>query len=241
MNKTMRWRRQIVCGCLLVGTTLFCSSQSQAQFNRLSFTLSGGAGYVSLDDWGDSFSKVSLSHYEKDKFGQFLESRIAYHLTDKYAVAFSLEKINTCASLFLTDVFTSEFGDTVGVASHVIEWDFLAVPVGLSFEFYPKSSEDRVAPFLGAGLSYLLSDVEAEYRYVYSERFSSVGGRGSRDGVGYGIHLYVGVQSKLTDHFLIFSRLRGRYADGMAFSEEEGDVKVEFTGFDFTMGWGWRF
>ncbi len=39
----------------------------------------------------------------------------------------------------------------------------------------------------------------------------------------------------------LVSRLRGRYANGMGLTDKEGDIKVEFTGIDFTFGVGWRF
>jgi hypothetical protein len=244
-GKTMfnkkRLRKSIVLTCLCTIMILFFSNSSQAQLDRFSFTLSGGAGYVSLNDWGDLCSRVSMSHYEKDKLGTFLESRIAYHLTDKHAIALNVENIKTSAILYGAMILTGPWSEPEDHACYVDEWDFSATPVGLSYEFFPLGCEEKVSPFLGAGASYFFSKVEAKCYFLHNGRFEGLDSESSRDGDGYGLHVYAGIQSRIANNLLFISRLRGRFADGMAFTDNKAAAQVEFTGFDFTIGWGWSF
>ncbi len=241
MRRTVVGKGRLIFLPLCIGLALWWCADALAQFDKISISLSGGAGYLPLNDWEDFATNISSSHFEKDKFGTYSELRVAYHLAGKHAIAPNVENINTSAFLHIADALTGPFGDTSGYASSVIEWDFSAVPVGLSYEFYPIGWEEKVTPFLGAGASYFFSKLEFKSYFLHDGRFADLSSEGVRDGEGYGLHLYVGVQSRLTEHLLIFSRLRGRYSDGMVFTDKQEAVKVEFTGFDLTLGLGWRF
>lgn len=241
MFKIKNLGKTIVCAFLSTIMVFFFSNSSQAQFDRFSFTLSGGAGYVSLNDWEDFCSRVSMSHYEKDKLGTFLESRITYHFTDKHAIALNVENIKTSAILCGSMILTGPWPELEDHACYVDEWDFSATPIGLSYEFFPLGCEEKVWPFLGAGASYFFSKVEAKSYFLNDGRFEGLDSESSRDGNGYGLHVYAGIQSRVAKHLLFISRLRGRLADGMAFTDKKAAAKVEFTGFDFTIGWGWSF
>jgi outer membrane protein W len=232
---------RIILVLLCAGLVLCCAQESTAQLNRISVSISGGAGYLPLKDWEDFATSISSSHFEKDKFGSYLDLRAVYHLTDRHAVALNVESINTSASLYHAMALTGPTGDTSGYASSVIKWDFSAIPVGLSYEFHPMRSDESTSPFLGFGVSYFFSEVEYKSWFLHDGFFGDLGSKGARDGEGYGVHAYAGVQCQLTEQLLVVSRLRGRYADGMGFTDEEGAVKVEFTGVDFTLGLGWRF
>lgn len=233
--------RRIIFVYLWLGMVLFWAQSGQAWLDRISVSVSGGAGYVSLEDWEDFWSTIGNSKYEKDKLGTFLESRVVYHLSSKHALALNVENIRTEAALYyVMSMWIYPGGEDTLFIACLKEWCFSAVPAGLSYEYYPKGSEKKVSPFFGVGVSYFFSEVEAKGSYLQKERFGPTSRR-TRKGEGYGLHLYVGVQSKLAKHLLIFSRVRGRYADGMAFTDKKGAIKVEFTGVDFTMGLGWRF
>ena len=231
MERSTRLTERIVIALLFAGLAACFAQESWAQLDRISVSLSGGAGYLPLKDWEDFATSISSSHFEKDKFGSYLDLRAVYHLTDRHAVALNVENINTSASLYHAMALTGPTGDTSGYASSVNTWDFSAIPVGLSYEFYPVRSDESTSLFLGVGVSYFFSELEYKSWFLHDGFF----------GEGYGVHAYVCVQSQLTEQLLVVSRLRGRYADGMAFTDEERDVKVEFTGMDFTLGLGWRF
>ena len=241
MERSTRLTERLVIALLFAGLAACFAQESWAQLDRISVSLSGGAGYLPLKDWEDFATSISSSHFEKDKFGSYLDLRAVYHLTDRHAVALNVENINTSASLYHAMALTGPTGDTSGYASSVNTWDFSAIPVGLSYEFYPVRSDESTSLFLGVGVSYFFSELEYKSWFLHDGFFGDLGSKGTRDGEGYGVHAYVGVQSQLTEQLLVESRLRGRYADGMAFTDEERDVKVEFTGMDFTLGLGWRF
>lgn len=232
---------RIAVTCLWIGLVSLWAQPSSAQLSRISVSVSGGAGYVSLEDWTDFWSSISSSHYQKDNLGTFLESRLVYHFTDRHALALNVENIRAEASLYyIMSMWMYPGGEDTLFIACLKEWDFSAVPVGLSYEYYPKGRGEKVSPFLGAGASYFFSRVETKGSYLQKERFGPTSHR-TRKGEGFGVHLYIGLQSEITEHLFITSRFRGRYSDGMAFTDEEGDVKVEFTGVDFTLGLGWRF
>lgn len=207
--------------------------------NNIAIHISLGI-YISVHGKKPTLSE-HYAHFDKDEFGSYSEFRVTYHLAERHAITFNVEKIKTSASLSNAMIRTGEFGDTLGHAYVVDEWDFSATPIGFSYEFHPKLAQETVSPFLGVGASYFFTDVKYKSWYLHDTLFGNLNSDRTRDGEGYGVHLYVGVQSKLTEHFMIFSRVRGRYADGMAFTDKKGDIKVEFTGVDFTLGVGWSF
>jgi len=96
------------------------------------------------------------------------------------------------------------------------------------------------SPFFGAGVSYFISKLEFKSFAVYDPFFFGLfNEQGAREGKGYGFHVYLGLQSQITQHLHFISRLRGRYADGMGFTDKKGSIKVEFTGIDITLGIDW--
>ena len=240
MNKGIHLKRKIVFIGLCIGVVLCWVQPSLAQFDRVSVTVSGGAGYLPLKDWKDFAADILPSYYDQDKFGSYLDFRLSYNFTNKHSIVLNVEDIKTFASLSSVEILTNELGDTTGFGFSVTEWEFSAIPIGLSYEFHPMRSEEKVSPFIGAGASYFFSEVRGKLFHLYNSPFKNTL-KGTRDGKGYGVHVYVGVQSQLTEHLIVVSRLRGQYADGMAFTDKKGDIKVEFTGVDFTLGLGWRF
>jgi outer membrane protein W len=227
----------IVLVLLCAAVVLCCAQESMARLDRISVSVSGGAGHLPLSDW-EEFASISSSHFEKDKLGTYLDFRVAYHLTNKHALALNVESIRTSATLHFNLV---DYTSPLDPQTAVNDWDFRAIPIGISYEFYPRSVEEKVSPFFGAGASYFFSEVKDKSWFLNEGVFEDLGSEGTRDGEGYGLHAYVGVQSQLTDYLLVVSRVRARYADGMAFTDKKEDVKVEFTGVDFTLGLGWRF
>jgi outer membrane protein W len=235
------WKDHIAIIGLCLAVVLFWCQDSMSQNHKVSLSVSGGAGYLPLDDWKDTFSGNPSSRFREDKFGSYLDFHASYFLTNKHALALDVEHIGVSAFLDEASIQTDEFGHFVGYFLTYVEWEFSATPVGLSYEFYPKGRESDVSPFLGGGLDYFFSQVKGK-TFVYLDQITENPiQKGSRTGKGYGLHVYVGIESKLTDHLVVLSRFRGRYADGMGFTDKPGAIKVEFTGVDFTLGLGWMF
>jgi hypothetical protein len=232
---------KIVLVCLCLGIIFFFAQESVAQFEDITLSFNAGTGYLPLKDWKDFSSQFFGEKLEKDKLGTYLDLRLVIHLPKKLALAVDLEKINISASQHYVDLYTSEIGQVTENVPMLVEWDFEAIPIGLSYEFYPGSIRKKIYPFLGIGASYFFSKVKARSTNLSDPPPENSVTTSSRDGEGYGLHVYVGSQIELTDRLLLISRLRGRYADGMAFTDKRGDIKVEFTGVDLTLGLGWRF
>lgn len=240
MNREMRFKRWFIFIWLCFGVFLFSAHESLAQFSRISIRGSTGAGYLPLRDWENFCEDIQLSHFSKDRFGSYRNLDIDYHVTEKHIIALTVEDIRTCVSLFGVEVFTT-VTDTIGYASYITEWNFKTTPLGLSYEFHPTGLHRRISPFLGIGISYFISEVKATFFEIHNSLFEKQTQEDTRNGKGYGFHVYIGLQSQIMQHLYLVSRLRGRYADGMGFTDKEGDIKVEFTGIDFTLGVGWRF
>ncbi len=241
MNQKIHSGKRAALICLCVGMVLFGVHPVQSESDKISLSVSGGGGYLPLDNWKDIFSDIPSSRFREDKFGSYLDFHASYFLTDKHALALDVEYIAVSASLYNVSIQTNEFGHFVGYFQTVVEWDFSATPFGFSYEFYPKGREGNVSPFLGGGLDYFFSQVRGRTFLYLDQSTENPIQKSSRSGEGYGLHAYVGIESKLTDHWVVLSRLRGRYADGMEFTDKPGAIKVEFTGVDFTLGLGGRF
>lgn len=240
MNGAMCFKKWFIFIWLCFGIVLFSAQESLAQFGRISIRGSIGTGYLPLSDWGDFFGQGESSHYVKDRFGSYWEVGIAYHITEKHVMAFTVGGIKTSASLLEVMMIFYLDGDTTGFAAHVAEWDFRTTPLNLSYEFYPVELHRKNSPFFGVGVSYLLSELEAKAFGYFDSPFREWTQQGTRDGKGYGFHVYLGLQSQITPHVYFISRLRGQYADGMGFTDKKGNIKVEFTGIDLTFGVSWK-
>ena len=236
----MSFKRWLISIFLSLGILLFSALESHAQISRISIRSSCGVGYLPLHDWESYFGEIQLSHFNKDRFGSYWDFDIVYYIAGKHSIAFNIEDIRTSASLFGFIVFTSGT-DTIGYASTVFEWSFKTTPLGLSYEFYPTGLHGKISPFFGIGVSYFISEVKVKSFEIYNTLFEGPTGEDTRYGKGYGFYTYIGLQSQVMQHLYLVSRLRGRYSNGMGFTDKEGDIKVEFTGIDFTFGVGWRF
>ena len=222
---------------IFICSFLFSSQECLAKFHRFSLRTIIGTGYLPLKDWGDFWGEIQSSYYQKDRFGSYWDIGLGYNITEKHALALTVGGISTSASL-TGAMFLDLGGDVIGV-THVAEWDFTTTPLSLSYEFYPAGAHQKNSPFFGAGFSYLISELEARSLLIYKSVIGELTQEYTRNGKGYGFHAYLGLQSQITQHLHFISRLRGRYADGMGFTDKKGSIKVEFTGIDITLGIGW--
>jgi len=202
-------------------------SFAQPKSGRISLRGTAGVGYLPLKAWGD-FVDDGTSDYRKERFGSYWDVGVVYRITERHSVALIVGGIEISASDLRTN--SSYSVDT--------EWDFRTNPISLSYEFRPTKLNRQFSPFIGMGASYLLSEIEYQFEW-FGEPYRYDTGGGKRNGEGYGIHAYIGLQSQITPHVYFISRLRGRYADGLGFTQKKGDIKVEFTGIDITLGIDW--
>ena len=126
-------------------------------------------------------------------------------------------------------------GNPTGSWFSAIKWKFRGIPITLGYELSPLSLGENFTPYVGAGASFFFSEVTAEVIDPY------VPSKLKRTGKGYGLHGAVGFQSRLSSFVSTIWQARYRYSNGMAFTDNKGDIKVEFTGFDFSVGLGLNF
>ena len=138
------------------------------------------------------------------------------------------EFINSSASLSIPNFTTPSLSSF----STTIDWKFRGVPITLGYEYKMVDFNDH-SIILGAGVSYFISKVVAHDSYFNNTV--------RRHGNGYGVHTSIGLNTKLTEKLSMISQIRYRYSDGMAFTDKESSIKVEFTGFDFSTGLSWTF
>jgi hypothetical protein len=128
-----------------------------------------------------------------------------------------------------------------GFRTIVVDWDFTGVPLSLEYEFSLRENS-VTTPFFGAGPSVYYSHLRSNLRVPYASDQILIGpNSGERDGWGYGLSGYVGQRAVITESLLLSAMLRGRWADGMAFTDSDGDVSIHFTGVDLSLGLEWNF
>jgi opacity protein-like surface antigen len=202
---------------LFIGLLSLYSNIACAQ--PFSVRTSIGAAYLPLHDWSDFFSKFSDSYYSKNNPNLYYSLSVHYDLNANHSINIGTELIQSTASL--SDPTSTD------------DWKFQGIPITVGYEYSALRFNDHFTPFLGAGISYCISEV-AGHSHLFNQTLK-------RYGNGYGVHASLGLKSELTQKLSMISQLRYRYSNGMAFTGSKNDVKVEFTGFDFCTGLSWSF
>ncbi|MFC1557046.1 outer membrane beta-barrel protein [candidate division KSB1 bacterium] len=226
---------------VLVSTTVF------AQNNPFSVSFSGGPAYLPLSDVVD-FTQAAGRHisdagrryisFEKDDPGSTIDIKIAYRINNWSNIALHAERISIGAK-----GVSNHFWIGGILASVSEEWKFSAFPVGVSYELVLADRNSRFLPVAGIGTSLYISRMTRTDKCigVCPQGFVLEGDKDNQ--AGYGVQVYFELQSSLNSTLYVNSRLRGRIAHGLTNTDfhvmEEYDV--DFTGIDFTLGFGWRF
>jgi outer membrane protein W len=185
------------------------------------FSVRTSVGVVDLPfhDWSSIYGNLSNSFYTKNNPNLYYSLSIHYDLYSNHSINIGTELIRSTAS---------SSGPTV-----TIDWKFQGIPITLGYEYSAFRFNHYFTPTFGVGISYFMSEVDAHDNFFNQTL--------KRHGNGYGIHASLGLKSELTQRVGMISQLRYRYSNGMAFTDSKGDIKVEFTGFDFSTGLCWTF
>ncbi|MFC1554938.1 outer membrane beta-barrel protein, partial [candidate division KSB1 bacterium] len=232
---------------LIVLMSTLVSTEVFAQNKPFSISFGGGFGDLPLSDVIDFTKSAGLQisdggrryvSFDKDDHGRNIDLKIVYRINELTNVALHTGRISIRASGVTNHIW---FG---GISATVDEdWKFSAIPVGVSYEIVFADRNSRFLPVVGVGPSFYISRMTRIDRPVtiFQNGFSSEGDEINR--VGYGIQVYFELQSSINSSLYVNSRLRGRYTQGM----ENNDLQVlekyniDFSGIDFTLGFGWRF
>jgi hypothetical protein len=184
-----------------------------------------GAGHMPLSDW-EEYSDFGAG-YEADPLGQYWEVSATWRFAPRHAARLSVERITTSA------VATYEIPSLFTIT---VDWEFKTWPICLNYEFTLRRSDSDAYTLLGAGGGFYTSEVQGTE--VISDPLVYV--VGTRSGDGYGFHGYLRQTAPISEQLSLSGMVRGRWADGMAFDDEEGDIPVEFSGFDMAIGLEWK-
>ncbi|MDP3025616.1 MAG: OmpW family outer membrane protein, partial [candidate division Zixibacteria bacterium] len=166
---------------------------------------------------------------------------INYALGKHHSINLGTELIKTSASMSSVLILTNYKGDTTGFIPFTVRWKFQGIPLTLGYEYKFSALSQRFSPTVGIGVSYFISEVDANVIYYAGSPLTDSQPGPKRTGNGYGLHASLGLISQVTGRLYLISQARYRYSNGLAFSDKQEDIKVEFTGLDFSMGIGWTF
>lgn len=173
-----------------------------------------GVGYLPMTDWQNF-----LTHLDSSPVGWYGEVEVKMKLAHRHSLGFSVERISKSAVL-----------ESTPASSVRVEYDFMTIPMNLTYQF-SFGGWGVTSPLLGIGIGVYRSEV----RY-FSSGGSLPPSRGERDGWGYGVHGIFGYRVAVTQTLATLVKLRGRWADGMYFTDDTSSVDVDFTGVDVTGG-----
>lgn len=232
---------------LCVATLGLLSNVTLAQNKPFSISFGGGAGSVPLNDvirFTDKANEFisdagrNYQFFKKEDHGKFGYVKIAYPNENIWGTALLVETINISARGKSNHI---SYGDSPGSADEV--WEFTAVPISVLFEYFFNGRDNRFSPVLGIGPSLYIS------RVVRKDVFSSATSNEvsfsevKNTLFGYGVQLYFELQKPINNRFFVNSRFQARLAEGMHVNDEQAfnSYDVDFTGVDYTLGFGWRF
>jgi hypothetical protein len=198
-------------------------SSSQSVYSKASF----GIAHYTLPDWSDFWSGITNEKYSKNNPNMSYLFSLGYQLNERHSLALEVEYLQAYPFM----------------SNPTLSWEFKAIPISIVYELRFGALSQNIIPYIGAGVSYVISEVTAiSYILpVFYDGRELIEATNKRDGKGYGIHSNLGILTNISNSIFLDSHFRFRFSDGMAFTDEEGYIKVEFTGYHFNFGIGYRF
>jgi hypothetical protein len=178
-----------------------------------------------MSDWDDFWQDTAGSVSQEGHLGLYTEVSLTSRLTQRHALRFTFEWITTSSWAAF---------DLGGTGAYTVEWDFETFPVCASYELTLRGAGPGVLTTLGVGAGYYMSEVKSSTIGFINPTSDT------RHGDGYGFHGYLRQTALIAEHLSLSGMIRGRWADGMAFDDNEGDIQVEFSGVDVSLGLEWR-
>jgi len=220
---------------------------ARAQEKPFSISFGGGAGSVPLNDvirFTDNANEFiadagrSYNFFNKADVGKFGFVKIAYHINNNWGTSLLFETINITAKGRSTHI---SFAGIAGTADE--EWDFTSFPISVFFEFFFLGRDTRFSPAIGIGPSLNMSRMVRKDVFTSSFTGAISNTKFKDTQIGYGVLLFLEMQSSFYNRFFINSRFQARLAEGMHVIDEQAfnSYDVDFSGVNLTLGFGWRF
>ena len=195
-----------------------------------SVSIQASVGIIDLPlrDWSNFIGSVQNSFYTKNNPNLYYGVCVFYDFNFNHSVFIGTELIRTNASESSQLTGITPNSQTYVLGSSTVDWKFQGIPVVFGYEYHLMIPIEYLTPFFGIGISYFFSEVKAHESYFNQTE--------KRTGQGYGVDASIGLKTKLVESLFMVSQFRYRYSNGMAFTDNSGDIKVEFSGFSFSTG-----
>jgi hypothetical protein len=220
-------------GSILVGAVIVTLAVGTPRSEILIGAQAGG-GYLRLGELEDFWDEAGVNYDSNDQAFQW-EIAGTWRFARRHAVRLSVERITTLFAVHVAAV------GPFGAAFLYSDLEFETIPVCIGYEFTLRRSEHRALTLAGLGVGYYVSELGGEEVFYEGDPVVAYTRHDARDGDGYGFHGYLRQTAPISDRLSLSGMLRGRWADAMAFDDNEGDIPVDFTGFDVALGLDWEF
>jgi len=215
-------RPNTLCRTIILMVALFSMTASlPLDAQPLSVRASAGFAHLPFPAWSNFWGQIQGSRYQQNNLDLYYALSFHYALSEHHSVNVGTELVRSTASI----------ASPLENALFVGEWRFQGIPVTLGYEYRMTAFNEHFIPVAGAGVSYFFSQVEATHDLSDQTL--------KRTGRGYGLHGSLGLITEMSQALSMVTQVRYRYSNGMAFTDPEGDIKVEFTGVDFSVGLAW--
>ncbi len=219
----------------LLAMLLVAGSGPAVGAGQVEVRIEGGASYLPLESWEDFFGDQVAGYYVEDSVAPFIGVSVGYRVREKHVVSIGTGRWASKPSQYSVSIGTGPSGELTGpVWENFIDWTLSTIPVLASYEYRAFGSR-RWSPFVGVGGGYHFSKIHATARM--DPPFEETPGtyEAEHTGEGYGVYADAGVRFPLGSTWGLQPGVRYRYSDGMAFTDEDGSIAVEFTGVDFML------
>ncbi len=210
---------------------LLFNSITHSQNSQMSLRTNIGVAYLPFSDWKNNFGST-ISNYEYYDSGDpiiYGGLSIHYRINKYHSINIGSEILNQ--NIHYAGQYEGMITpDSMGVIPIKIEWRMRGIPFTIGYEYHTNYFKDNFEPIFGIGCSYFFSHLDAISVIPYRTT------KATRSGKGYGLHSYIAFSSKITPKISSLWQVRYRYSNGMAFTDEKGNVKVQFSGLDFSIG-----
>ena len=205
-----------------------------AQAAKVSLGAGGGTGYMPMNEWEDFTVSGPNSDYHADDLTLYLDLFARFRLADNHAVRASYGWISRSAQWA---VYTESTPIPGGAST--VDYEFTTMPFGFGYEYFFAGVDAGSSAYLGLGASVYFTSLEAKVRDLGTDAPPNPEQPRTRDGQGFGVEFVVGQRAAVTEYLSIDAQVRGRWADGLMFSDDRDDVKVKFSGVDVAVFLEW--
>ena len=239
-GQTKHWA--IATALLIVVVIGLVPLQAQQRAPRFIFSAGAGPALFPMRAWRDFSRKYLFSRYENQQISLTGKISAGFHINERSSLNLEVEHVVSKATLFFYPYLENPSGPDLGVIQiNTTHWKFTGIPVTLSYLHHFRKSSAPWVPYLGMGLSYYFSQVEAEYELLYDPWNIGIPfeEETARTDSGYGTVVVAGMNVPMFGRLHLTPQLRYRWADASAFGDHD-NTTISFTGYDFSVGISWN-